>query len=81
MIIVLIKTGRDIMEAKNRQNSPEPGTGAGNRRGRGAGPGGHCLCPHCRLSVPHNPGVPCNDARCPKCGAALIRDVRAGGMN
>ena len=56
-----------------------PGTGRGmgggqGRRGRpGAGPGGNCICPACKLSVPHKPGVPCSSINCPKCGAKMVR--------
>jgi hypothetical protein len=43
----------------------------GNRPG--AGPEGVCLCPNCKLSVPHKVGVPCYNMECPKCGAKMIR--------
>jgi len=60
-----------------------PGTGRGMGRGGGrgrmggsrpgAGPTGVCLCPNCKLSVPHKAGVPCYDINCPKCGAKMVR--------
>lgn len=56
-----------------------PGTGRGMGRGQGrggrpgAGPGGNCLCPVCKLSVPHEPGIPCSSVTCPKCGARMVR--------
>jgi hypothetical protein len=56
-----------------------PGGGApGQGRGRGGGfrpgPGGMCVCSTCGEKVPHQQGVPCFDMKCPKCGAAMIRE-------
>ena len=61
-----------------------PGTGRGVGRGGGrgwlggnrpgSGPGGGCLCPKCKLSVPHQAGVPCYNVKCPKCGAAMVKE-------
>lgn len=61
------------------------GQGSGGGRGRGqgpgrkggsqaAGPGGYCLCPECGNKVKHIAGKPCYEQKCPKCGAALIRE-------
>lgn len=60
-----------------------PGTGRGMGRGGGrgrmggnrpgAGPGGVCICPNCKLSVSHKVGVPCYNMSCPKCGAKMVR--------
>jgi len=58
-----------------------PGTGGGVGRGRGggrgggfaAGPGGNCVCSKCGEKAPHQPGSPCYEQRCPKCGAAMTR--------
>jgi len=60
-----------------------PGTGRGMGRGGGrgrmggnrpgAGPGGACICPNCKLSVPHKVGTPCYNVNCPKCGAKMVR--------
>ena len=56
------------------------GLGRGGGRGRmggnrpGAGPTGSCVCPSCGTKVPHQAGVPCYDASCPKCGAKMIRE-------
>jgi len=58
-----------------------PGTGGGVGRGRGGGrgggfavgPGGNCVCPKCGEKAPHQPGAPCYEQRCPKCGAAMTR--------
>jgi predicted Fe-Mo cluster-binding NifX family protein len=51
------------------------GRGGGRRGGGGfgAGPGGDCVCPACGERAPHQPGIPCFEANCPKCGAAMIR--------
>jgi uncharacterized protein len=51
---------------------------AGGGRGRGgkfgAGSGGNCLCPKCKMSVPHVAGVPCYNVKCPKCGTKMNRE-------
>ncbi len=56
--------------------------GFGRRGGRGrmagrlqAGPGGVCLCtnPDCKKEVVHQPGVPCYQLKCPKCGSPMLR--------
>lgn len=51
--------------------------GQGMRKGRmsgqGFGPGGECLCPSCGTRIPHKPGVPCVQEKCPKCGTMMIR--------
>jgi predicted Fe-Mo cluster-binding NifX family protein len=53
------------------------GAGQGMRKGRmggqGFGPGGECLCPNCGTRIPHKPGVPCVQEKCPKCGTLMIR--------
>jgi len=50
------------------------GAGQGRRMGGfGAGPGGQCKCPACGYTMPHQPGVPCYQMTCPKCGAKMIR--------
>jgi len=41
------------------------------------GAGGACVCAKCGARVPHRPGVPCMDERCPKCGVALVREGSA----
>ncbi|MEA1051006.1 ferredoxin [Lamprobacter modestohalophilus] len=38
------------------------------------GTGGACFCPKCEYRAEHQRGVPCQDERCPHCGAKLIRE-------
>jgi len=54
------------------------GSGRGQRRGCAGGPVtigavSACLCPNCGHSPPHQRGVPCAQALCPKCGTAVRR--------
>jgi predicted DNA-binding protein (UPF0251 family) len=56
------------------------GRGRGAGRGRmggpfAAGPGGVCVCtnPECKNEVSHQAGVPCYQAKCPKCGSPMVR--------
>jgi predicted Fe-Mo cluster-binding NifX family protein len=49
------------------------GRGRGRGCGAGVGPGGHCFCPGCGTTVPHQPGVPCFQVKCPKCGTTMRR--------
>ncbi len=53
---------------------------AGIGRGKGigggplaAGPGGVCVCPKCKMEVPHAVGIPCYKMKCSKCGATMVR--------
>ncbi len=36
--------------------------------------GGSCICPKCGGKVPHRPGMPCKDERCPTCGVRMMRE-------
>jgi hypothetical protein len=47
--------------------------GKGGLRGQGAGPGGFCVCPGCGARLEHQPGIPCTEVKCPKCGLPMIR--------
>lgn len=38
------------------------------------GAGGWCVCPKCEHRQAHRDGIPCQDERCPKCGAKLLRE-------
>ncbi len=55
------------------------GRGGRGGRGRGGGyamgPGGDCVCPSCGHRAPHNVGTPCNQQKCPKCGAMMTRSM------
>lgn len=37
------------------------------------GAGGACICPKCGEKIPHSRGVPCQEERCPECGAKMLR--------
>ena len=37
------------------------------------GEGGECICPKCDTRMAHQRGVPCQDERCPECGAKMLR--------
>lgn len=38
------------------------------------GAGGSCICPKCDTRIPHQNGVPCQQERCPDCGAKMLRE-------
>jgi len=38
------------------------------------GEGGSCICPKCGEKVPHRSGIPCQEERCPSCGAKMLRE-------
>jgi hypothetical protein len=67
--------GRPAVTGAGRGGGRGMGRGGGRRGGGGfgAGPGGDCVCPACGERAPHQPGIPCFEANCPKCGAAMIR--------
>lgn len=35
---------------------------------------GFCICIECNTKIPHQPGVPCRENSCPKCGKKMIRE-------
>lgn len=47
--------------------------GGGNRPGRGTAAPQNCRCPSCGHLEPHQPGVPCSQAKCPECGSQMVR--------
>lgn len=57
------------------------GMGRGMRGGMGRGCGRNitvgelsaCVCPQCGTREQHQPGQPCNQRRCPNCGAPMVR--------
>ncbi len=38
------------------------------------GPGGTCMCPACEETIEHKLGIPCQEERCPDCGAKMLRE-------
>ncbi|MDX2504559.1 MAG: ferredoxin [Gammaproteobacteria bacterium] len=38
------------------------------------GSGGFCICPKCGEKNPHHRGTPCQQEKCPQCGAKLLRE-------
>ncbi|MEA2077761.1 MAG: ferredoxin [Candidatus Marinimicrobia bacterium] len=65
--------GTRINTGKSR---PGRGLGKGSRSkgsGMGNGPGGYCICSSCDYQIPHQPGVPCYEQKCPKCNISMIR--------
>jgi|LGVE01.1.fsa_nt_gb hypothetical protein len=49
------------------------GSGMGRGGGRqGIGPPKECKCPGCGYTIPHQPGQPCANQACPKCGTNMV---------
>lgn len=40
----------------------------------GLGSGGFCICPKCSEKIPHQRGLPCQEVKCPNCGAKMVRE-------
>jgi NAD-dependent SIR2 family protein deacetylase len=38
------------------------------------GADGRCICPKCETETEHRAGIPCQEERCPKCGAKMLRE-------
>lgn len=79
----LEKEGQPMGTGRGGGQGQIGGRGGGRGQGRGpgrmggkqaAGPGGYCVCPSCGQRVPHQAGQPCYDIKCPKCGAAMMRE-------
>ena len=51
------------------------GSGRGRMGGFSAGVGGTCVCPSCGKAIEHQRGVPCNQIKCPACGASMTRQT------
>ncbi|MDX9703966.1 MAG: hypothetical protein RBU23_13120 [Candidatus Auribacterota bacterium] len=59
----------------NFPSDAQQGMGKGRMGGKfAAGPGGRCICPSCYKAVAHTRGEPCNQRRCPECGAIMARE-------
>jgi hypothetical protein len=79
---IKIKGGEVIMVGFGRGRGQGGGRGPSTGSGRGrmggsfsAGPGGVCVCtnPDCQHEMTHQAGVPCYQAKCPKCGSPMVR--------
>ena len=38
------------------------------------GEGGFCICPKCGERIEHQRSIPCQEERCPECGARMLRE-------
>ena len=38
------------------------------------GAGGFCICPKCKYNIGNQKGTPCQEMKCPKCGAKMLRE-------
>lgn len=36
--------------------------------------GGNCICVRCGYNKPHERSIPCQEEKCPKCGARMLRE-------
>lgn len=63
-------TGQGTMTGGGRGRG---GRGRGGQR-QGMGPVKECRCPNmnCGYTQPHQPGQPCANQTCPKCGTRMI---------
>lgn len=49
-------------------------TPAMNRQSARENSPGFCICLHCNDKVPHRPGIPCRESKCPRCGRKMVRE-------
>jgi hypothetical protein len=75
----MFQRGRGQGRGQGMQAGRASGSGSGRGRGSGGegggmGGGGFCVCPKCGQQVPHQPGTPCLQERCPACGVAMVRE-------
>jgi hypothetical protein len=65
-------------ERSRRRGHEHRGQGRDRRgdgdRDEGLGPEGQCICPKCGRRSRHEPGLPCQEDRCPECGTRLLRE-------
>ena len=47
------------------------GQGVGGEK-QGDGGADNCVCPKCNYKAKHERGTPCNEMKCPKCGASMV---------
>ena len=38
------------------------------------GEDGFCICPKCEKRIEHQRVIPCQEERCPECGAKMLRE-------
>ena len=57
----------------NKKLAADIKVGRGFGGGKAMGPGGTCKCTKCGYTESHGVGKPCNERKCPKCGAAMDR--------
>jgi len=74
-LLSLHRGGGPNGEARPHDVDTRNGEGTMDRHERqGLGARGNCICLKCGTKIPHHRGIPCLEERCPKCGAALVRE-------
>ena len=43
------------------------------------GVGGFCICPKCGEQIEHQHGIPCQEEKCPECGAKMLLLIEESG--